>query len=303
MPSRCARGAQQRVAPPPSVTVFVPYRAPYDFAALLAFFGRRAIPGIESVDAAAYVRRFAFDGCAGSLRISQAPGAPVLVLDVAFPRAERLQEIVARVRRMFDLDADVGAINAHLARDRRLRALVRRHPGQRLPGGWDGFEIAVRAILGQQISVAAARTLAQRLVERFGVETVREDGAGCRLFPAAQTLADADLGAIGLTRQRAATLRAMARAVCDGRVGFHAEQTLERFVASWVELPGIGAWTAHYMAMRALGEPDAFPAGDLVLRKSVAAGGQAVSTRALEAMAEPWRPWRAYAVMHLWRSS
>jgi len=204
---------------------------------------------------------------------------------------------------MFDLDADIGAINTRLGADRNLRALIGRHPGQRLPGGWDGFEIAIRAVLGQQISVAAARTLAQRLVERFGTQVAAEDGARVQLFPAPQTLAQADLTGIGLTRQRAATLGALARAVCDGTVSFRPEQTLDQFVASWTELPGIGAWTAHYIAMRALSEPDAFPAADLVLRKAVARAGEMVSTATLERMAENWRPWRAYAVLHLWRSA
>jgi AraC family transcriptional regulator of adaptative response / DNA-3-methyladenine glycosylase II len=300
---RRARARRSGTTPTtPSLTLRLPYRAPYDFAALLAFFARRAIPGVEQVDATSYTRHFAFDGAAGSLRVTELKGEHALALDVGFPQAARLQEISARVRRMFDLDANVAAINAHLRVDPHLRALIRRHPGQRLPGGWDGFEVAIRAVLGQQISVAAARTLARRLVDRFGVEAALEDGTALRLFPDAGTLAEADLTAVGLTRQRSATLRAVARALCDGSVSFRAEQTLDQFVASWTALPGIGAWTANYIAMRALSEPDAFPAADLVLRQAMAAGGTPVTTAALEATAEAWRPWRAYAVMHLWRS-
>jgi len=294
---------RQRAHAAPPLTLSLPYRPPYDFAALLAFFARRSIPGVETVTDDMYERRFAVDGVAGRLRVRADTGANALMLDVEFPRAAPLQDLCARVRRMFDLDADIAAINAHLRADPHLRRLVRRHPGQRLPGGWDGFEVAIRAILGQQISVAAARTLAQRLVQRFGVEIAGADPGPVRLFPEPATLADADLTAIGLTRQRAATLRTVARAVCDGRVGFGAEQTLERFVASWTELPGIGAWTAHYMAMRARSEPDAFPAADLVLLKAASADGVKLTPRALEARAEAWRPWRAYAVMHLWRNA
>ena len=286
-----------------SLTLRLPYRPPYDFAALLAFFARRAIPGVEHVDAAGYSRRFAVDEATGSLRVTQPAGENALALTVEMARAAPLQEIAARVRRMFDLDADIGAINRHLRGDPRLRALVRRHAGQRLPGGWEGFEIAIRAVLGQQISVAAARTLAARLVQRFGMPVAGEGDGAVRLFPAAQTLVDADLAAIGVTRQRAATLRAVARALCDETVSFRPEQTLDEFVASWTELPGIGAWTAHYIAMRALSDPDAFPAADLVLRKAVAPAGALLSTRALEQIAEAWRPWRAYAVLHLWRSA
>jgi len=301
-PPRALRGTRARAATD-ALTLRLPYRAPYDFPALLAFFARRAIPGIEHVDENSYTRRFAFDGVAGSLRVSDMPEERALALNVEFPHSASLQDISTRVRRMFDLDADISAINAHLRADRRLRELVRRHPGQRLPGGWDGFEIAMRAVLGQQISVAAARTLAQRLVQRFGATLPAADGAPLQLFPLPETIADADLTAIGVTRQRAATLRAVALAVCEGRVTFRTEQTLEQFVACWTQLPGIGAWTAHYIAMRALSDPDAFPAADLVLRKAVSDDGSSVSTRVLEQLAEAWRPWRAYAVLHLWRAA
>jgi AraC family transcriptional regulator of adaptative response / DNA-3-methyladenine glycosylase II len=280
----------------------LPYRAPYDFAALLAFFSRRAIPGIETIDAQSYTRRFALGATAGTLRVSQRAGEAALALRVDGVESTQLPAIAARVRRMFDVDADIAAINAQLRRCAQLKRCVRRHPGQRLPGGWDGFEIAVRAVLGQQISVAAARTFATRLVERFGVALTMPDGEIARVFPLPQTLADADLTAIGLPRARAGALNTIARAVCDGTVGFQPQQTLAQFVASWVELPGIGDWTAHYMAMRALSHADAFPAADLVLRKAVTADGSLAPLKELRAMAEQWRPWRAYAVMHLWRS-
>jgi AraC family transcriptional regulator of adaptative response / DNA-3-methyladenine glycosylase II len=299
---RALRRAPRETNATTALTLRLPYRPPYDFAALMAFFARRAVPGIEEVDDNGYTRYFAFDGSAGSLRVTQRPEDDALALAIAFPHAARLQEISARVRRMFDLDADIAMINTQLRRDPLLRPLVRRHPGQRLPGGWDGFEIALRAVLGQQVSVAAARTLAQRLVQRFGVEVARDDGIALRLFPAAETIADADLAAIGLPRTRAQTLRTIARAVCDGAVSFRAEQGLEHFVASWTQLPGIGDWTAHYIAMRALSDPDAFPAGDLVLRKAVARDGASVPIAALQELAQRWRPWRAYAVFHLWRS-
>jgi AraC family transcriptional regulator of adaptative response / DNA-3-methyladenine glycosylase II len=141
------------------------------------------------------------------------------------------------------------------------------------------------------------------LLDRFGVSATLPDGGTIHLFPSAQTLADADLMKIGLPRARAQALNTIARALCDGAVDFRPEQTLDAFVASWCELPGIGAWTAHYIAMRALGQPDAFPAADLVLRKMLADGGTPLSARAVESLAERWRPWRAYAVMHLWRNS
>jgi AraC family transcriptional regulator of adaptative response / DNA-3-methyladenine glycosylase II len=277
------------------------YQPPYDFDALLAFFARRAIPGVEQIDSKSYSRRFVLDGAVGSLRVSQIADDDALALAIDCSRAAQIEDISARVRRMFDLDVDIARIHARLGRKAPLRALVRRHPGQRLPGGWDGFEIAVRAVLGQQISVAAARTLASRLVQRFGTEFSLPSGEKYHLFPLPRDLVDADFVAIGLTRARAQTLRSMAQALCEGRVDFRPDQSLDEFVEKWVQLPGIGAWTAHYIAMRALSHADAFPAADLVLRKAVSPDGVPVPLKQLQAMAEAWRPWRAYAVLHLWR--
>ncbi|HEY5782657.1 MAG TPA: DNA-3-methyladenine glycosylase 2 family protein, partial [Lysobacter sp.] len=193
--------------------------------------------------------------------------------------------------------------------DDRLAPLVAKRPGLRLPSGWDGFEIAVRAILGQQVSVAAARTLAARLAQRFGQPLPPSLVVGLpapgleHLFPTPQALADADLATIGLTRARADTVRAVARAMSEGRVDFRTERTLEDFAQRWVALPGIGPWTAQYIALRALGHPDAFPAEDLVLQRAVPGDGSRLGAKALLTRAEAWRPWRGYAVIQLWRDS
>src|SRR5581483_9907145 len=187
------------------------YREPYDFAALLAFFARRTIPGLEEVDAAGYRRRFVLHGVPGALELRMGErGALALRIDCDDARV--VAEAEARMRRMFDVDADIEAVNAQLGRRRLLKRLVTAHPGQRVPGGWDGFEIAVRAVLGQQVSVAAARTLAVRLVQRFGVSA----GGNAHVFPSPEVLADADLASLGITRARAASLRAIAQAVCAG---------------------------------------------------------------------------------------
>jgi len=280
------------------------YRPPYDFAALLAFLRGRALPGVEAVDETSYARVFGDPAAPSWLRVSAgAPDEHALRLEVHGVPPGELLGVVTRLRRMFDLDAAPQAIAAAFRRDAVLGPRVRRHPGQRLPGGWDGFEIAVRAILGQQVSVAAARTLAARVVERFGTPVAETPLAGlAKLFPTAAQLAEADVGALGITTARAATIRGVAQALLDGRIDFRPEQPLDAFVERWVALPGIGAWTAHYMAMRALSHPDAFPAADLILRRAAAPGGDALATRAMEQRAEAWRPWRAYAVMHLWRS-
>ena len=284
-------------------TLRLAYQPPYDFPALLAFFAKRAIPGVEQVDASSYRRVFALDGRVGSLAVRALDGANALALEVDVADASVLPQIEARVRRMFDLDADIAAINAHLGARRHLKQCIARHPGQRLPGGWDGFEIAIRAVLGQQVTVAAARTLTERVVRKFGREIELPQGEKIQLFPAPETLAEADLSGLGITGARMRTLCAIAQAVCDGHIGFGADQPLDAFIAQWTALPGIGDWTAHYLAMRGLAHADAFPAGDIVLRKAVARDGVPVATAKLEAMSQAWRPYRAYAVLHLWRSS
>lgn len=281
--------------------IHLAYTPPYDFAALLAFFAKRAIPGVEQVDATSYRRVFELDGRAGSLTVRALDGTDALALEVDRADARMRLQIEARVRRMFDLDADIAAINAHLGRRAHLKRCVANHPGQRLPGGWDGFEIAIRAVLGQQVTVAAARTLTERVVRKFGREVDLGQSGKVQLFPLPETLAEADLGGLGITGARMRTLRAIAQAVGEGRIGFHADQPLDDFIAQWTALPGIGDWTAHYLAMRGLAHADAFPAGDIVLRKAVARDAVPVATSKLEAMSQAWRPYRAYAVMHLWR--
>lgn len=291
------------------------YRPPYDFAAMLAFLRGRALPGVEHVDDTSYARVIAPEpGDAGAtpawLRISEWPGGEhALRLELHGAAPTRLVGIVNRLRRMFDLDADPQAIAAVLARSPRLKPLLKRHPGARVPSGWDGFEIAVRAVVGQQVSVAAARTVVARLAQRFGTALETPFAAGTdgpvltHLFPTPEALADADLSAVGLTRARADTIRTVARALLDGRVDFRPERTLEDFAARWVALPGIGPWTAQYIALRALGHPDAFPAEDLVLQRALPDEAERLTAKALTAHAEAWRPWRAYAVILLWRDS
>lgn len=281
------------------------YRPPYDFPGLLGFLRTRALPGVELVDDGSYARVFGPADAPGWLRLSAWPnGEHALRLQLHCPQPARLLGVVTTLRRMFDLDANPQAIADTFRHDAVLGPLLARHPGLRLPGGWDGFEIAVRAILGQQISVAAARTLATRIVQRWGEPLPAPPLPGLeRLFPTPAALAQADLREIGLTATRAATIGGMAQAVLDGRVDFCADQSLDAFVARWVALPGIGEWTAHYIAMRALSAPDAFPAADLILRREATTDAVPLGTKALNERANAWRPWRAYAVIHLWRGA
>jgi 3-methyladenine DNA glycosylase/8-oxoguanine DNA glycosylase len=197
---------------------------------------------------------------------------------------------------MFDLNADWAAIVQNLRTDPVLVTQVDSGPGLRVPGCWNGFELATRAILGQQITVKGATTLAGRMVSSFGKPFSSANGL-THLFPTPEILADASLASIGLTGARAGTIRALARAVCEGRIIFERVVDSDAFLNRLCEIPGIGKWTAQYVAMRALGEPDAFPSGDLGLLHSMALG----SPHQLERHAEAWRPWRAYAAMYLWR--
>lgn len=304
MPPRELR-RQPRTATGDALVLRLGYRPPYDFEALLGFLRARALPGVERVGTHDYARTFGPAAAPGWLRLGTWPGGRhELKLELHCPQPAQVLSMVTRLRRMFDLDADPWAIAAALGSSALLKPLLRKRPGLRLPGGWDGFEIAVRAVLGQQVSVAAARTLAARIVQRYGETLAAPPAPGLeRLFPTPERLAAADLREIGVTAARAATIRGMAQALRDGRIDFRAEQSLDAFVERWVALPGIGEWTAHYVAMRALSHPDAFPAADLILRRAAAGAGPELSAKALTALAEAWRPWRAYAVMHLWRSA
>jgi AraC family transcriptional regulator of adaptative response / DNA-3-methyladenine glycosylase II len=266
------------------------------------FLARRALPGVERVDAAGYARTLACPGGHALVAVRALAGEHALELRVAGALPAALQPLAERARRVFDLAADPARIATALGEDPLLGPLVAQRPGVRIPGAWDPFECAVRAVLGQQVSVAAGRTFASRLVERSG-ERLRGGAAGLtHLFPTPARLARADLKGLGITASRAAALKSLARAVQACRLDFSAAPA--DIVAGLAALPGIGSWTAQYVALRALGEPDALPHGDLVLRRMAApAGGAVLSARALEERSHRWRPWRGYATVHLWRAA
>ncbi len=278
----------------------LPARAPFDAAPLLAFFAARAIPGVEEVAGGHYRRTVTLDGAPAVLDVAPlARGAGLAVtVTPAPPRA--LLPLVARVTRLFDLDADVAAIRAQLARDPVLRPAFR-GAGVRVPGAWDAFELCVRALLGQQVSVAAARTLAGRLARACGEPLAAPLGALTHRFPTATAVAQAPLDTLGLTRARAEALRAFAQAVASGALDLDGFAGLDDAIATLSAQRGIGEWTAQVIAMRALREPDAFPAGDLGVRRALAADGPLPTVRDVAALAERWRPWRAYAAIALWR--
>jgi AraC family transcriptional regulator of adaptative response / DNA-3-methyladenine glycosylase II len=275
------------------------YRPPFDWPRHLSYLVPRAIPGVEEVVDGAYRRTFRVGGQAGTLEVRPAADCgDALELRTTAVEPVHLPALIERARRVFDLGADPDVIRRHLRRDLELRPWVDRCPALRVPGAWDGFELAIRAVIGQQISVVAASTLSGRLARRWGDPI----GDGGRVvFPRAEALTDADLASVGLPRARGETLRNLARAVASGKLSLEpgADPTAVR--DALVAIPGIGAWTAEYVALRALGEPDAFPSSDLGLLRSPANGG-ARSPRELAARAETWRPWRGYAAIVLWRA-
>jgi AraC family transcriptional regulator of adaptative response / DNA-3-methyladenine glycosylase II len=274
------------------------YRAPLAWDALLAFLAPRAIPGVESVDreAGTYRRTIEQAGHPGVVEVWHEPQHRALRLRVHLPDYDDLVHLVAGVRRLFDLDADPAEIDAVLARDPRLRPLVRAQPGVRVPGALDPFEVGVRAVLGQQVSVATGTRLAGRFVAAHGRAVPGLAPLGLtHVFPRPEDVATrglAALAAVGLPRARAAAVEAFARAVTHGDLPRGRDAGLDATVRALRRLPGFGDWTAQYVAMRAFGERDAFPAGDLGLRRVL--GPDAA------ARAERWRPWRAYGALHCW---
>ena len=285
------------------ITVKLPYRAPYDWDAMIGFLAARAIPGVESVNARRYARTLMVDGAVGIVTVSPGDG-DYLVAEIRFPKVQALPAVIARIRRVFDLTADPGQIGEHLSRDPALAPHVAARPGLRAPGAWDGFELAVRAILGQQITVGAARALAAKLVEAYGERIADPFAAGLgltRAFPTPERLVGQDIAALGMPRSRGAALEALARTVAADPTIFTPRADLESAVAALKALPGVGEWTAQYIALRELREPDAFPQGDVALQRAMATpDGVRPNAAELLARAEAWRPWRAYAAQHLW---
>jgi AraC family transcriptional regulator, regulatory protein of adaptative response / DNA-3-methyladenine glycosylase II len=303
-PGTLRRGTDAASGPSGEVTIRLPYRPPYDWAAMLAFLRARAIPGVEVVTGDGYARTIEIGGAHGAVAVRPTQGH-ALRATIQFPQLSALPVIVARLRRVFDLAADPEVIGAHLAEDPALAPLVAARPGLRVAGAWDGFELGVRALLGQQITVTAAVGYAGRLVAAYGkplAGATVADGL-THVFPDAGRLAEADLSTLGLTRARAAALGALARAVVADPQLFGPRRSLDEAIRTLRALHGVGEWTAQYIAMREMREPDAFPAADIGLLRALAdRRGRRPDPRALLARAERWRPWRAYAAQHLWAS-
>jgi AraC family transcriptional regulator, regulatory protein of adaptative response / DNA-3-methyladenine glycosylase II len=298
-PTQIRRLARKSARQPENSYVFrLDFRPPYNWPRLLEFLAARAAPGVEAVRDGRYRRSISLSGHHGFLEVSFEQQKNELAACVQFDDPRSLLFIIERARAMFDLNADWSVIAGTLRADPALARAVETESGLRVPGGWNGFELTVRAILGQQVSVKGATTLAGRAVEAFGRRFAPAEGL-THLFPTPEVLAEADLTRIGLSVARAQTVRALARAVCERQISFDGVVDFGALRERLCEVPGIGKWTAEYVAMRALCDPDAFPAGDLHLRRKIGAHTE----RELERRSESWRPWRAYATMLLWQAA
>ncbi|MGJ7514844.1 DNA-3-methyladenine glycosylase family protein [Pseudomonas baetica] len=276
------------------------FQPPYDWPAMLGFLSARAITGMEEVVDGVYSRSIGLRGIHGTLSIKPA-SADTLELDLDFPDPTAVPEIVARVRRMFDLDADLATMHRHLTVDPLLARLIAERPGLRVPGTWDGLELAIRAVLGQQITVTAAIKLAGKLVVQYGAPLPSPRGGLSHVFPEAEVLAAADLATLGMPKSRGRTLSGVAQALLDDPLLFEPDR--QGGVARLLALYGIGDWTAQYIALRQLREMDGFPTGDVGLINALAAlEGGPVTAQQLSLRAEAWRPYRGYAAQLLWTS-
>lgn len=279
-------------------------REPFSWTALLEFFAARAINDVEFIEDQ-FERTVRINGADGRLIVrSTHDGSLAVQLQLSEPT--QLLATVERIRTMLDLDADITNVEAHLSADDRLAPTIARNRGLRVPGAWDPFELSVRAIVGQQVTVAGARKLLGRLCSKHGTmlsRSIAEPAGRCsRLFPTAEQLAEADLSTVGLTGARVKTLAAFAKAVASRQLVVDESVDPDNAVGELMAIPGIGVWTANYIAMRALKDPDAFPSGDSALLAASRKLGIADTHRSLNNAAERWRPWRSYAAMHLWHS-
>ncbi|MDH4047110.1 MAG: helix-turn-helix domain-containing protein [Gammaproteobacteria bacterium] len=288
-----------------TLSVRLPYRTPFDWAQMLAFFSDRATPGVESVSGERYSRSIALDDGHGIIEVQPAASGNYLQLTLRGVTTASLFEVVQRCREMLDLDAPVADIAAVLGKDPALAERLKSHGGIRVPGSWDGFELTIRAILGQQVSVKAATTLAGRIAAHYGepLSLSKDTGSDTlnRVFPTADRLVRARLEHCGIIRSRADTIRSVARAVVRSELLFDPAQSPQDFCTALQSIKGIGDWTAQYVAMRALKNPDAFPASDLGLIKAIEWPRRVTPAQLLQ-RAQSWRPWRAYAALLLWSS-
>jgi AraC family transcriptional regulator of adaptative response / DNA-3-methyladenine glycosylase II len=294
-----------------TVTILLSYRPPFDWPLILSFFRFRQISNVEKVTQGEYCRHFILENCHGWFKVSQSLDKPsyktkhALQLTVSMNDFSYLNQVIARVRKMFDLDADMSLIHQHLNAHPVLNAVIEQYPGLRLPGCWNIFEFSIRAILGQQISVKAATTLAQRIAEKYGSDAEKTQTPYANMtkhFPTPVQLKQVDYAGIGLTQSRIATLQRWVDFYIATPNVFTTSPSIETLENTLTQLKGIGPWTVNYIAMRGLSDPDAFPSADLGVIKALTLNDERLNNKAIIAIAQQWRPWRAYAAIYLWQS-
>ena len=288
------------------VTILLPYKAPFDWPLMLSFFRSRKMSNIEDITTEHYFRTIELESCRGWIKVTHHSSKSALNLTVKLTDYSYLNQIIARVRRMFDLDADMQIIHQHLKSHPILAKVIEQFSGLRLPGCWDIFEFSIRAILGQQVSVKGATTLAQRIAEKYGDDLVDieqpENINATKYFPKIAALLNVDYQDIGLTRSRIATLQTWVSYFQQHESIFTKGLTIEELEATLTKLKGIGPWTVNYIGMRGLSDPDAFPSADLGIIKALTFNEIKPRNKDILALAESWRPWRAYAAIYLWQS-
>lgn len=303
-PPRALRRKQGSGTERQGVVLHLKYRPPYEWDDILAFLDARAIAGVELIENGRYLRTVEIDGARGSIAVAHLPKKESIEVAILFPNVRALPAIVARVRQLFDIGADIDTINRHLSADPLLAKLVSQRPGLRAPGGWSGFEVAIRAVIGQQVSVAAARKLAGELVRLHGSavpQPFRIHPALSLAFPEPGRLAASSGIKLPMPEARLLTLRAVADAAMANPDLFNPLARTEETIARLRTIRGVGEWTAHYIALRAGRESDAFPVTDVgILRGASSIHGTKITPSLLLSRAEAWRPWRAYAAQHLW---
>ena len=285
------------------IQISLSYRPPYDWRAVLAFLAYRAIPGVEWVTEDSYSRSFVLDGVQGDFHARFSSTQNAIEVTINYSESRHLYHIIDRIKSIFDLRADSEQIANYLSKDKLLRPMVKRFPGSRVPGCWDGLEVAVRAILGQQVTVKAASTLVSRIVHRHGKAYESSNPNLTHTFPSSAVLRKGSLDDLGIVGARINAIQALAAEVDKGSLKIDCSVDTDDFIKSICEIKGIGEWTAHYIAMRALNDPNAFPYSDLILRRAAAEQeGETLTPKQLKERAEPWQPWRAYTVILLWRN-
>lgn len=285
------------------IVIPLPYCPPWEWTQFHEHFALRLLPGVEALDETRYSRNIRLAGVRGWFSVRPLPERDALELTLSASAASVREPLAAHVRKMFDLDTDPQTLLRHFAQDQAIGPLIAANPSLRLPAAFDPFEQAVRAIINQQVSIKAAVTITRRLVERLG-EPQHDPAIPMldRLFPTPEAIAGATLDSIGMPAKRLAALQRFAASVAQGALELHVEDGADALVARLCELPGIGPWTAQYITLRGFGEADAFPAADLGLLKAPTWGPEGIGAKALAKRAEAWRPWRAYAAIHLWRN-